>query len=133
MSLGAQNGTVIVAKDFIHNGATISDTANTGRYLLAGNLEYCLSNPQQCQAAQATNFKIYYESVPQAFTIALTEEPIGQARLDAEQFMLITLGLTQQQMCSLHYYVGTTYWVNERYDDRNLGFSFCPGATVLPK
>ncbi|MBU6490888.1 hypothetical protein KGQ25_01895, partial [Patescibacteria group bacterium] len=107
--------------------------ANPGRYLLAGNLGYCLSNPQQCQAAPSIGFNVYYNSGPQSFTVALTKEPIGQARLAMEQFMLTTLGLTQQQMCSLNYYIGTTYWVNAVYDNKNLGFSFCPGATQLPQ
>lgn len=133
MTLVTQNGSSVVANDFVHNGVTIPDTANTGRYLLAGNLGYCSSDPQKCQAAPSVNFNVYYNSAVQSFTIALLNEPLGQSRLDMEQFMLSTLGLTQLQLCSLNYYIGTTYLVNTAYSDRNLGFSFCPGATVLPK
>ncbi len=133
MTLALRNGTSVVASDFIHNGVTISDTANEGRYLLAGNLGYCVSNPQKCQAASSTDFNIYYNSARQSFTIALTKEPLGQSRLDMEQFMLSTLGLTQPQMCGLEYYVCTTFDVNALYSTKNLGFSFCPGATVLPQ
>lgn len=127
-----QNGVQVPSRDFIQNGTTIPDAANAGRYLLAGNLGYC-TDAQQCQAATSTDYVIYYNSGPQSFTIALTEEPIGQSRLDMEQFMLTTLGMSQQQLCSLNYYVGVTRYVNEQYTGKNLGFSFCPGATPLPK
>jgi hypothetical protein len=133
MSLAAQGGKTLVVKDFIHNGVTISDGANAGRYLLAGNLGYCFSDPRQCQAAPATSYGVYYNSGPESFTISLTKEPIGHARLDMEQFMIATLGITQEQMCNLNYLVGVTKYVSEQFAGKNLGFSFCPGATVLPK
>ena len=133
MTLAAQDGSTIVVHDFIHNGVTIPDTANTGQYLLAGNLGYCFSDPQQCQAAPSSDFNVYYNSTRQSFIIALTKQPIGQARLDMEQFMLATLGITQQQMCGLNYFVGVTKYINAQFSGKNLGFSFCPGATVLPQ
>lgn len=132
-ALVIQDGSTVVANDFIRNGVTIPDTQNIGRYLLAGNFEYCVSDPQQCQAGSARSFNIFYNSVPQSFTIALTDEPIGQARLEMEQSLLAMLGITEQQMCSLNYYVGVTVYVNSQFAGKNLGFSFCPGATVLPK
>lgn len=133
VSLATQDGSTIVANDFIRNGVTIPDTQNAGRYLLAGDLEYCVLDPQQCQAGPPVNFNVFYNSAPQSFTIALTDEPIGQARLEMEQFLLAVLGITEQQMCSLKYYVGVTIYVNSQFAGKNLGFSFCPGATVLPK
>ena len=133
MALMAQDGGAVVARDFIHNDVTIPDAANVGRYLLAGNLGYCLSESQLCQAASTSDFNVYYNSDQQSFTIALTREPIGQARLAMEQFMLTTLGITQQQLCSLNYLVGVSTHVSPNYTGKNLGFSFCPGATVLPK
>jgi len=133
MALATQSGTLVATNDFIHNGTTIPDTANPSRYLVAGNLGYCLNDPQKCQAGSAKNFNIYYNSAPQSFTIALTDEPIGQARLDMEQYLLTALGITQEQMCDLNYYVGVTVYVNSQFTGKNLGFSSCPGATVLPK
>lgn len=131
--LTTQTGSTVLALDFINNGVTIPDAVNPGGYLLAGNLGYCLSDPQKCQAASTTNFSVYYISGSKSFLIDLTEEPIGQARLDMEQFMLKTLGITEQQMCSLNYLVGVTRYVSEQYTGKNLGFSFCPGATLLPQ
>jgi hypothetical protein len=133
VTLATQTGSSVTANDFTHNGVTIPDAANAGRYLLAGNLGYCPSDPQKCQAGSSTNFNIFYNSTEQSFIIDLSEEPIGQTRLDMEQSLAATLGLTEQQMCSLNYYVGVTRYVNSQFAGKNLGFSFCPGATVLPK
>ena len=133
MQVPITKGGSVQAIDFIHNGVTLPDEMNEGRYLLAGDLGYCVTDPAACQAGGTTAFNIFYDSTSGAFTIALLEEPLGQTRLAAEQYLMKTLGVTQQEMCALNYYVGTTSSVNPRYDSGNLGFSFCPGATVLPK
>ncbi len=133
LTVASLSGSAIVTNDFIHNGVTIPDTANAGRYLLAGNLGYCLTNPQKCQAGTTTDFNVFYDSTVGSFTIALLKEPLGRVRLEAEQFLMQTLGISQGDMCRLNYYVGTTSNVNPYYDSKNLGFSFCPGATVLPQ
>lgn len=133
INTGTSNGGAVTTNDFIHNGVTLPDASNKGRYLLAGNLGYCISNPQECQAGSETDFNIFYESAYGSFTIALLNEPLGQTRLTMEQFLMNTLGIPQKDMCKLNYYVGTTYQVNALYSTKNLGFSFCPGATVLPK
>ncbi len=133
LTVASLSGSAIVTNDFIHNGVTIPDAANAGRYLLAGNLGYCITNPQKCQAGTTTDFNVLYDSATGSFTIALLKEPLGRVRLEAEQFLIQTLGIAQGDMCRLNYYVGTTSNVNPYYDSKNLGFSFCPGATVLPK
>jgi len=132
LKLSTQNGGVIVVLDFINNGVTIPDASNRGQYLLAGNLGYCFSNPQKCQAAPADNFSVLYNGEQQTFIIDLTKEPIGQARLDMEKFIVRTLGVSGRALCNLNYRVGVTIYVNPQYTGKNLGFSFCPGATALP-
>ncbi len=123
----------VTVPDFIHNGVTLADSANPGRYLLAGDLGYCPVGGGPCGTASTTDFNIFYDSTGQYFLIALTQEPIGAARLAAQQFLLQTLGITEAQACALTYYLGTTVDVNPVYAGKNLGFSFCPGATVLPQ
>lgn len=118
-------------RDFLHNGQTVPDPANQGNYLLAGSLDYCTPD-MDCTAGNETEYNILFDSTSNAFTIALLEEPIGQVRRDAEQFLMADLGITQDQMCQLRAYVGTSYTVNESFTGRNLGFSFCPGAVKLP-
>jgi hypothetical protein len=131
ITVTAQDGSAVPVTDFIHNGQTISDPENKGNYLLAGSLGYCLPN-MKCTAAPSTDFNILYDDNAKSFTIGLLKEPLSKSRTEAEQFLQNQLGITQQQMCNLNYYLGTTYQVNETYDSSNLGFSFCPGAVKLP-
>nr|AEQ20530.1 hypothetical protein [uncultured bacterium CSLC2] len=131
--VSASVGGTIRTTDFIHNGITIPDGANKGRYLLAGNLEYCVANPQNCQAGPTVDYNIFYDSNYGTFSIALLKEPIGEVRLQAERFLQAKLGLSAQDMCRLNYYIGTASDVNASFATQNLGFSFCPGAVVLPK
>ena len=119
MILATQSGTTVVASDFIHNNVTLPDPSNDGNYYLTGS--------------STSGFAIGYRTPAQFFTIALEQEPIGQTRIAAENFLLSTLGISQNQLCSLNYYVGTDVHTNSLYAGKNLGFSFCPGATVLPK
>lgn len=131
VSLAVKGGTV-AANDFINNGTTIPDAANAGRYLLAGDLGFCPTDPQKCQAGPVVGFNIYYDSEHQSFNIALVVEPIGQTRLAMQQYLGTVLGLTEAQMCSLNYLASVPLSINEQYAGKNLGFSFCPGATPLP-
>ncbi len=133
MSVKIQGGGTVMTTDFIHNGVTLPDTSNQGQYLLAGDLGYCVMDPQACQAGATTDYNIYYNEVTGTFSIALLKEPLGEVRLAAEQFMMKSLGITQNELCKLNYYVGAPYDVNALYSSKNLGFSFCPGATVLPQ
>jgi len=128
---GAGTSTLMV-NDFLHNGVTEADVVNAGNYYLAGSAGYCTKAGVCPQGASATDFVITYNANAQFFTIALTKEPIGQARLDAETFLEKTLSLNNAQMCALRYYLGTTSYVNGAFAGKNLGFSFCPGATKLP-
>jgi len=131
--VAAQDGSIIMTKDFLHNGITIPDTSNKGQYLLAGDLGYCVQDPQKCQAGGAKDFNIYYYENTKQFGIGLLDEPLGNVRARMEQFLMQDLGISQQDMCRLKYYVTTTSYVNVTYSGNNLGFSFCPGATPLPQ
>jgi hypothetical protein len=126
-------GTPIAVRDFLKATTTTEDPQNKGTYYLAGSLGYCLPDGSCPSGAPADDFKVVYYAGPQSFTIALTKEPIGLARTDAEAFLEQSLGVGQDQLCALSYYVGTDVHVNAFYAGKNLGFSFCPGATALPQ
>ena len=132
MTIPTHGGSAVV-EDFIHNGETWSDVVNPGSYILAGSTGYCLANGVCPSGATTTDFKITYESGTSFFNIVLLKEPLGAMRQEAERFLKSRLGLSEQNMCLLNYFVGTPYNVNPTYAGTNLGFSFCPGATVLPK
>lgn len=132
LTLDAKLGPVVVT-DFIHNGETGVDPQNPGIYYLAGSPGYCLSDGSCPGGAPTTDFNITYDTAHQFFTIALLAEPLGKVRSDVDTFMLKTLGISDTELCTLNYYLGTVNALNDQYAGKNLGFSFCPNATVLPK
>ncbi|MCR4276169.1 MAG: hypothetical protein NUV90_02175 [Candidatus Parcubacteria bacterium] len=133
ISFATPSGAVVTVKDFIHNGETVQDVQNPGSYVLAGSLGYCLADGSCPKGASTMDFSVSYDEKNHFFNIILLAEPLGAVRLEAERFIANRLGLAGKDACNLNYFVGTPYWVNAAYDDRNLGFSFCPGATPLPK
>ena len=132
LSFPTPSGAIVTVKDFVHNGETVSDVENPGAYVLAGSVGYCLVDGKCPSGNPTTDFSVSYNENTHFFNIILLKEPLGATRLEAEQFLANRLGITGQEVCNLKYFVGTPYWVNETYDSKNLGFSFCPGATVLP-
>ena len=77
-------------------------------------------------------YVIEYIASTHFFNISLLQEPIGQARAQAEAYLLEHLGISKDQLCMLNYMLSTPDSVNSTYSDENLGFSFCPGAVPLP-
>ena len=131
MTINAKLGPVVTT-DFIDNGITGADPQNPGIYYLAGSPGYCLTDGTCPGGARESTFNITYDAAHQFFTIALVAEPLGAVRSKAEHFLLNALGITETQLCTLNYYVGTISALNDLYAGKNLGFSFCPNATVLP-
>jgi hypothetical protein len=78
-----------------------------------------------------SDYLITYVAYDKSFNIGLFKEPLGETRKKAEQELLSKLGINEQQACNLRYAVVAPYWVNSFYGGKNLGFSFCPGATQL--
>lgn len=132
ITIGTYDGSAVVL-DFIHNGETWADTLNQGSYLLAGSTGYCLADGSCPHGAQTDDFTISYSNKDSFFNIVLLKEPLGSVRREAESFLQSRLGLVGKDICVLNYFVGTPYYVNQTFTGKNLGFSFCPGATKLPK
>jgi len=126
-----QTGYVLV-KDFLDNGETALDPQSMNVFYLAGSPGYCIS-PGNCpHGALVTDFNITFNTTSQSFIIVLLAEPLGRIRQDAEQFLQDRLGISEEQLCTLNYYISTVNGINASYAGKNVGFSFCPGATVLP-
>jgi hypothetical protein len=119
----AANGNVVGVRvrDFLRDEDTYEDPVNPGYYYLRyppqGN------NPP---------YHIVYIAQTSYFNVVLYEEPIGDSRRAAEEYLRGKLGLKQTEMCGLNYTVGTPNSVNSAYASMNLGFSFCTGAVRLP-
>jgi len=114
----------------IQDPATVKDPINPGYYYLGYHTSVGASDPT---ATNNPPYIITYISATEYFNIALLQEPIGPVRLEAEQYLMAHLGISQSQMCQLDYMVSVPVRVNSQFAGSNLGFSFCPGATVLPK
>lgn len=121
-SISGQGGGAMTVNDFKHDPETKADPNNAGQYYLAGGL---------APAAGVTPYSIFFVDANQSFNITLLQEPIGDIRAQAESELVRRLGISKEQACLLNYYVGVPAGVNEIYAGRNLGFSFCPGATQL--
>ena len=123
-------GGIVQTNNFLKNPTTVKDPINSGYYYLGYHENEGVTD------STATNnppYIITYFNATQYFNIALLQEPIGTARENAEQFLMVDLGISQNQMCQLNYMVSVPNSVNSQYASRNLGFSFCPGATALPQ
>ncbi len=121
-SVSTVTGNQLSVNDFKNDPATIADSNNAGHYYLSGGVDAGNSNAP---------YSILYVEADQSFSITLLEEPLADTRIKAETELMQRLGVIQSGMCSLRYVVSTPYWVNEIYAGKNLGFSFCPGATPL--
>jgi hypothetical protein len=132
-TVSTQSGGKVATLNFIHNGTTIEDPANKGTYYLAGSSGACNSNGSCPTAGTEKDFTILYYPSNGSFNIGLASEPLGQVRIEAEQYLMKELGLSEQQMCDLKYNISTSAYVNQQYGGENLGFSFCPGAIPLPQ
>ncbi len=132
LTLTGQGGEKIVVKDFVNNGQTIKDTVNPGNYYLVGSPGYCLGDGTCPRAGEEVDYNISYNESDQSFTIILSEEPLKSVRERAENELMKFLGIPQTSLCALTYWVVTPYWVNQLYSGKNLGFSFCTGATQVP-
>jgi len=124
------SGASIATKDFLRDPATVSDPVNPGYYYLGYHQS---TGPADATAMADPPYVIAYIATTHYFNIGLYQEPIGQVRKEAEQYLLKMLGISQEAACALKYMVSVPEDVNAIYASQNLGFSFCPGATILPK
>ncbi|MES2202858.1 MAG: hypothetical protein V4474_00815 [Patescibacteria group bacterium] len=113
-------------KDILKDPQTKEDSNNKGHYFVGNYI-----NPA-VNTSPTVPYVIEYIAATDYFNIALMQEPLGSARMQAEQYLMQHLGITQTEMCHLKYMVTTPAWVSTAYANTSLGFSFCPGATKLP-
>jgi hypothetical protein len=97
-----------------------------------GESDYIIAQTNDDPSGQQ-EYQILYHAPDRTFTLSLMSEPIGRIRLDAEDELLALLGITETEACALRVNVTVPISVNERYSGKNLGMSFCRGATKLPE
>ena len=82
--------------------------------------------------AADARFDILYYEPESRLVVNLLEEPLGESRAAAELYIVNSLGLSPEVVCTLNTRVLTSRFVSNFYADQELGFSFCPGAVPLP-
>ena len=123
------DGSTLVASDFLKDAIVSRDPYNEGSYFIG---QHQTLGTVSTQRSTQLAYEIVYDLHNDFFTIALLEEPIGEARQSAEQFLQTVLAIPPDQLCRLKYSLAVPNRVNAMYSSINLGFSFCPGATKLP-
>ena len=116
------DGAAITVRNFKEDSTVKAFPNDSGDYILAGGEDPSVTNAP---------YSMIYVASDQSFTVSLLVEPLGQFRLQAEKELLQKLGISTATACLLRYQVLTPYRVNPLYSGKNLGFSFCPGATPL--
>ncbi len=66
------------------------------------------------------------------FLVSILAEPLSEVRTQAENALRNRLDVSNEELCALDIQVWTDSDVNASYAGRDLGLSFCPGATALP-
>jgi hypothetical protein len=130
ITIAGSGGSVIPTLDFIH-ASTTGEYPNAGYYYLGYHSP--LQGILDPTATDSPPYIIEYINATQFFNISLLQEPIGEVREKAQQYLMTQLGISQDQMCRLNYSLGVPARVNSQYAGRELGFSFCLGATKLPQ
>ncbi len=120
LTLVAPNGGTVTVLNFLDDPETVADPNNSGYY----NMGYSVGT---------SPYLITYIASTQYFNIVLLQEPIGQTRELAEQYLKQHLGISNSDLCRLNYTIGAPTFVSGFYGGASLGFSFCLGATKLPE
>jgi len=110
----------IIIRDFTGDASTTQDATDPQLFYLVGQ-------------ATTSPFSISYTTATHLFVVTLNKEPLGTIRGDAEQFLLEALAVQPTDVCLLATDVVAASGTNPLYEGKNLGFSFCPGATQLPQ
>ena len=128
--ISTSGGGTVAVNNILNDPNTIADPTNQGYYYVGYHPAFGATSTTT--TAGPVPYLIEYISATSYFNIEILQEPIGATRLAAEAYLAQHLGISQGSLCQLNYMVSVPYWVNQTYAGKNLGFSFCPGATVLP-
>ena len=121
LALNANDGGVVTVKNFLKDPETAVDPVNDGYYVLGYPIDKLSTDSI---GSTSVPYLITYTASTQYFNVALLEEPLGQARELAQNYLLRYLGISEKDMCRLSYTLGAPNGVSQLYGGANLGFSF---------
>lgn len=123
LSLPAADGGTITVDNFLNSPDTAADPVNQGYYSLNYSIPAATSSP----------YLITYIASTHYFNIELLQEPLGQTRELAQQYLEQRLGISASDLCKLNYTISAPSSVSSFYGGVSLGFSVCPDAITLPQ
>ena len=128
---GSSTGTIFLTTT---SGGKVSvpDFTQGKRSMPIGSYQFYLLTNNQDVEGPAAQFEILY-GTDSSITITLLKEPLGAARLAAEDTLKSFIAVSDATFCTFNVHVGVPFGVNKFYASQNLGLSFCPGATPLPQ
>lgn len=129
-TLATNDSGLLKTLDFVAHVTTVPDPLTKGYYYLGYHV---YEGVPDTTVTTDPPYIITYMSGTQFFNVSLLQEPLGTVRQMAEQYLLARLGVSPKELCRIKYTVGVPWRVSQVYASRNLGFSFCPGATQLPQ
>jgi len=115
----------IEVRNFFTDPLTRTDPVNEGHYQLGTYIDPYSPSPSD------EPYYIEYIASTGYFNISLLAIPIAESRVEAEQFLLGHLSVSEDQLCNINYRVTVPARVDLLYAGQSLGFSFCPGAVAL--
>lgn len=90
-------------------------------------------NGYQVTEESGQGYSILFYPDSSGFLISLTEEPLGETRRAAQNFLKSKTNLSESELCRVNAQVFTSIDVSETYAGMDLGLSFCDGAVTLPQ
>jgi len=122
--------TAALNTSFLNDPETVKDPQNSGYYYLGYHAtREGFPDPA---ATDHPPYLISYIASTQYFNVTILQEPLKAVREQAEAYLKQKTGLSNDEMCGLHYGVYVINDANSAYAGRNLGFSFCQGAVQFP-
>jgi|GEM_PF-1614553 len=117
-SLLAYDGKRVFVRDFMQDDDTVVYTNDT---VILG----------QEEGLDGIQYQIFYFPEDGSITVSLLSEPLHISRQLAEQELIDSLGIARKYLCGFDIWITVPGFVSEAYSGRNLGLSFCEGATIL--
>jgi len=110
--------------------ATLSGLVTINNILLKPEKVYAGNYGVLVRRTPYYSLAYYYED--DFFAIALMDQNVWNARVEAEWDLLTTLGITPQNACKLNVSLMIPSSVNFELAGKNYRLSFCPNGTPLP-
>lgn len=126
IKISSAKGEILEVNNFLALPSTVSDPMNSGHYYLSG-----YDSINGSLEENKSDFNIMYIDSTKYFNVVLMREPLRDARLHAEQYLMKQLDISEAQACSLRYTVSTPNSVSMQYSGADLRFSFCSGNIPL--